>query len=176
MPRRRKPKPTPAFLRETIYSTHHWTRLVQVLREPDHGDYDAVVDVISPLIEKGSRNEAVIEAIRRFNRRFQGKPESWRLTPDSGGLDWYVKGQWDPDGEDIQVVPSSGIIPSTYEALQAFLLSKPSHRRLKRCPECGRYFFDTSRRANTIYNTPTCAVRARARRFRAAHGATPITT
>jgi hypothetical protein len=166
---KRKVKSTPAFLRETIYSTHNWTRLVQVLRNPDHGDYDTVVDVISPLIEKGAKNEAVVEALRRFNRRFQGQPESWRLTPDSGGLDWYVKGQWDPDGEDIEVVPSGGIIPSTYEALQAFLRSKPSWRRLKRCRECGTHFFDVTTRNHRIYDTPTCAHRAGSRRFRVAH-------
>ena len=163
-----KGKPLPKFLRETIYSTTYCSTLLDVLSNPQHSQYERVVDVISPLIEKGAKNETAREAWQRFNRWFQGQPETWGDKPWSGGLEDYVPGAWDPDGDDLEIVPSDDISPSTYASLKAFLESRPSRRRLKRCLECQAYFFDRTKRNNAVYHTPACANRAGVRRFRAA--------
>ena len=166
MPHQRKVKPLPKFVRETIYPTRYWSTLLEVLSNPQHRDHGRVVDVLTPLLDKGHRNEVIDDAIGRFNHWFQGQPETWGDKPWSGGLDRHVRGTWDPDADDIEVVPADDVHPSTYAALKAFLLSKPSRPRLKRCLECQTYFFDLTKRNNATYDTSTCASRVRMRKRR----------
>jgi hypothetical protein len=161
-----KVKPLPKFLRETIYPTRYWSTLLEVLSDPQHRDYERVVDIISPLLDKGPTNEATREAVQRFNHWFEGQPETWGGTSRAGGLDDHVREEWDPDGEDLEVVPADDIFPSTYAALKAFLQSTPSRPRLKRCAACQRFFFDCSKNRKASYDTPGCASRLRMRKHR----------
>jgi CGNR zinc finger len=159
--RRRKPLPIPEFLRDTIYGKHTWSVLLEVLSNPQHRDHNAVAGIVNVLIGKGTGLEALAEATECFRRWARHKPmppmELWATTA--------------ADGRPIVYEEDENIDPVML-ALKAFLMSEASWPRVKRCPECGRYFFDRTKRNNARYDSSTCATRVRGRRFRAAHPAT----
>jgi hypothetical protein len=154
--RRRKPVPIPEFLRQTIYGKHAWSVLLEVLWNQQHRDHDAVAEIIDVLIDKGTGLEALHEATQRFTQWARGKP----MPPIELGVTTDANGHLMVYEEDEHADP-------VLLALKAFLMSEASRPRVKRCPECGHYFFDKTKRNNAMYDTRRCASRVRVRRSRA---------
>ena len=160
--RLQKPKPIPEFLRQTIWGKHAWSVLLDVLSNTQHRDHDAVAEIVDVLIDKGTGVEAIREAVTRFNRWAHDKPPPAELD-----VTVIVDDQ-------VEVFPDEEKTHPVAQALREFLMSAPSRPRVKRCPECLGYFFDTTKRNNARYNTRQCAKRAGMRRLRSARRKNPV--
>jgi hypothetical protein len=135
-------KPLPKFLERTIYATPEWTLIRLNFHHPP------VRAVLDALAEKGI--EAAVDA---FHREFANeRPPPHRLKVHE------VSGR--------KIVMEEH--PMTLaRALKELLLSYQPER-VKRCPECGNYFFDRTKRANAVHDRKRCTNLALDRKYKAA--------
>jgi CGNR zinc finger len=142
------------YLADTIYHTPYWRTIQSTANSLDvrnRRDRQRVRSVLDPYLEHGPC-PAVEEA-------FEAAFGDMRNIPDR-----RLELRYHHASKDMVVIgwESANRLD---EALLKLFQSPASLRRVKKCPECDRYFFDTTKRNNAIYDVKTCTNRALERKY-----------
>jgi hypothetical protein len=156
-PRRRpgRRRQIPSFLHAALYGSLELSVLLDALnqeRNPEHTASRAVADSLVA-------GNPMRRTVGLFNRYFGRRTIPLRLRMPSGGRQPRDRGQHLGPRPDL---PSEAAVP----LVLWWFVSSPGPLRLKKCEECPRYFFDTTRNGSKSHCTLACGSRATSRRYR----------
>ncbi len=128
-------------LSATPRATHEMSTLLSALNQPRHAHHAYVRAIVDCLLDQG-----LPQAVAAFNRHFgRGAVLPLRL---------YLANAVHGTAEVRPALPLTLAV-----ALWQVLLSPKTVRGIRRCPTCGRYFFDRSRRGVRPRCSRRCAFR-----------------
>jgi hypothetical protein len=126
------PSVLPTYLQGTIYRTPELTHLLRILNTPSEHECVAVREVIDELLAHGGTTRRLLELVKAFS-----EPVFSLTLVKGGGI------------EEVLALPAFSHMGGVLNRL--FTSKDPW--RLKRCIECGQYFFDATQNGTSLHYT-----------------------